>query len=128
MAKKQTTKRASRTRRTTRKRASTRAPRATGTHDPRRPAPGTTIKRTFKGKELRLTVLDDGFRFEGTVYRSLTAAALRATGYPAVSGPRFWKTDGHETTPTRGTKRAAKGVAQPVPAMQPATAAEITTA
>lgn len=129
MAKNQTTtKRAGRTSGTTRKRASARAPRATGTRDPRRPAPGTTIKRTFKGKELRLTVLDDGFRFEGTVYRSLTAAALRATGYPAVSGPRFWKTDGHETTPKRSTTQAAKGVAKPVPATRPTTAAENATA
>ena len=130
MAKKQTMKRAGRTRRTTKKGAAatpamSRKQRA---RDPRLPAPGTTITRTFKGKELRLTVLDEGFRFEGTVYRSLTAAALRATGYPAVSGPRFWKTDGHETTPTRGTKRAAKGVAQPVPATPAATAAEIATA
>lgn len=126
MAKKQTTKRAGRSRGTTTQRGAAATParsRKERTRDPRLPVPGTTITRTFKGKELRLTVLDDGFRFEGTVYRSLTAAALRATGYPAVSGPRFWRTDGHETTAKRSTKRTAKGVAQPVPTTRPATQA-----
>ena len=64
------------------------------TRDPRIPAPGTIITRHYKGRDLRLTVLEDGFRFEGTVYRSLTAAALQATGYPAISGPHFWRLDG----------------------------------
>ena len=89
MANKQTTKTAGRTRKSTTKgaAANARATPTTRARDPRLPVPGTVLTRTFKGKELRLTVLDEGFRFEGTVYRSLTAAALRATGYPAISGP-----------------------------------------
>jgi len=107
MTKKQTSKpRAGRTRRTTTKgttrraakprKSTKRAPRGkTGRpRDPRISAPGTIITRRYKGRDLRLTVLDEGFRFEGTVYRSLTAAALKATGYPAISGPYFWKVDG----------------------------------
>lgn len=128
---KKPTKRAGRTRGTTTKKgaaATPATPRATRTRDPRLPAPGTTITRTFKGKELRLTVLDEGFRFEGTMYRSLTAAALRATGYPAVSGPRFWKTDGHETTPPKRPTKKGKGAASTDAAHEPATAAETATA
>ena len=112
---KKQTKRAGRTRGTTTKKGAKPTPamsKKERTRDPRLPAPGTTITRTFKGKELRMTVLDEGFRFDGTVYRSLTAAALRATGYPAVSGPHFWNLGGHAaTTPKRGTKkaRAAEG-------------------
>lgn len=106
MTKKQTSKpRAGRTRGTTTKGTKRRAAkrtkstkptaRKTGrTRDPRIPVPGTIITRRYKGRDLRLTVLDEGFRFEGAVYRSLTAAALKATGYPAISGPHFWKLDG----------------------------------
>jgi hypothetical protein len=126
MAKKQTTKKvAGRTRGSSKKGAAATPAR---TRDPRTPAPGTVIKRTFKGKELRLTVLDEGFRFEGTVYRSLTAAALRATGYPAVSGPRFWKTDGHAAaTSKRAAKRERTAETTDV-ATPPATAAAAATA
>ena len=114
MTKKQTTTaRASRARRTTTKGTKRRAAkprkqtkptaRKTGrTRDPRIPAPGTIITRRYKGRDLRLTVLEEGFRFEGTVFRSLTAAALEATGYPAISGPHFWKLDG-AAQPTAAT-------------------------
>ena len=54
------------------------------------PKPGTTLTRTFKGKEIKVTVTDDGFRYGGKTYRSLTAVALAVTGYKAVSGPRFF--------------------------------------
>ncbi len=106
MTKKQTSKpRAGRSRGTTtkgtqgtkRRAAKPRKPagsRSARARDPRIPAPGTIITRRYKGRDLRLTVLEEGFRFEGTVYRSLTAAALKATGYPAISGPHFWRLDG----------------------------------
>lgn len=102
-------------------------PRATGARDPRLPASGTTITRTFKGKELRLTVLDEGFRFEGEVYRSLTATALKATGYPAVSGPHFWKlTAPTAATPKRTPRRKGTGTSDV--AKQPATSEATATA
>jgi len=124
MTKKTTKKTAGRTRKATSTAATSRKER---TRDPRLPALGTTITRTFKGKNLRLTVLDKGFRFEGQTYRSLTAAALRATGYPAVSGPRFWKTDGHvATTPKRAAKK--KAAAPAVVATPPVVATETATA
>ena len=54
------------------------------------PTPGTKIERTFKGKTITVQVTDEGFRYGGKTYRSLTALALHITGYKAVSGPRFF--------------------------------------
>jgi hypothetical protein len=112
MTKKQTTKRAGKARGTTTKKGAKgtpATPRPTRARDPRLPAPGTTITRTFKGKELRLTVLDGGFRFDGEVYRSLTATALKATGYPAVSGPHFWKLDAAAAATPKRAATSKKG-------------------
>ena len=44
-------------------------PRKERERDPRLPAAGTILKRTYKGSEVKVTVLDDGFRFEGDEYR-----------------------------------------------------------
>ncbi len=52
--------------------------------------PGATLTRTYKGKTLTLEVTPEGFRFDGTLYRSLTAAAKAATKYPSISGVVFW--------------------------------------
>ena len=94
-----TTKTAGRTRKTAKTRAtSSKAQGTTRARDPRLPASGTVLKRTYKGKEVRVTVLDAGFRFEGNEFRSLTAVALAITGYPAISGPHFFKLDGRATT------------------------------
>lgn len=59
--------------------------------DPRIPAPGTEMVRPYKGKDIRVQVLDEGFRWEGTEYRSLTAVARAVTGYRAISGPAFFR-------------------------------------
>ena len=48
--------------------------------DPRLPAPGTVITRTYRGRELRLLVLDEGFELDGAHYRSLSEAARAVTG------------------------------------------------
>jgi hypothetical protein len=42
--------------------------------------PGTMLKRDYKGRSLRVSVLADGFEFEGERFRSLTAVAKAATG------------------------------------------------
>ncbi len=49
-------------------------------HDPRVPMPGTILTREYKGRVLRVTVLDEGFEWEGRVYRSLSAIANAVTG------------------------------------------------
>lgn len=42
--------------------------------------PATQLKREYKGRVVRVTVLDDGFEFEGSRYKSLSAVAKAVTG------------------------------------------------
>ena len=42
--------------------------------------PGTMLKRDYKGRTIRVIVLDDGFECEGERYKSLTAVAKVITG------------------------------------------------
>jgi hypothetical protein len=49
-------------------------------HDDRVPPPGTFIRRQYKGRTLMVRVLDSGFEFEGTTYRTLSAIAKQITG------------------------------------------------
>lgn len=51
--------------------------------------PGTWLSRTWHGEVHEVVVLDNGFDYRGTRYRSLTAIAKRITG-AAWSGPRFF--------------------------------------
>jgi len=57
--------------------------------DMRLPSPGTVIVREYKGRQLRLTVLDGGYELDGVVYGSLTEAARAATG-SHWNGKLFW--------------------------------------
>lgn len=59
--------------------------------DKSRPATGSVLHRSYKGKDIEVRVLPDGFEFEGETYSSLSALAKRITGYPAISGPVFFK-------------------------------------
>jgi len=54
--------------------------RITPTHDRRLPMPGAVFTRKYRGRTISVTVLDDAFEYEGTVYRSLTAVARAITG------------------------------------------------
>jgi glucan-binding YG repeat protein len=56
------------------------SPRKAGERDPRLPAVGTVLEREHKGKKIRVTVLEDGFRYEGEIYNSLSTIARVATG------------------------------------------------
>lgn len=49
-------------------------------HDPRLPLPGGTIVREYKGRTHEVTVLENGFEYDGEHYRSLTAVAKQITG------------------------------------------------
>jgi hypothetical protein len=49
-------------------------------HDPRVPLPGMLLTREYKGRELNVTVLPDGFEHEGERYKSLSAVAKAITG------------------------------------------------
>jgi hypothetical protein len=48
--------------------------------DNRLPPPGSVIVRHYKGEDLQVKVLADGFEFEGQTYRSLSAVAKAITG------------------------------------------------
>lgn len=50
--------------------------------DPRLPAAGTTLARTFKGKTYRVLVHEADFEYAGQRYRSLSAIARAITGTP----------------------------------------------
>jgi hypothetical protein len=52
----------------------------TPTHDRRLPMPGAVLTREYRGRTIAVTVLDEGFEYEGAVYRSLTAVAKAVTG------------------------------------------------
>ena len=56
------------------------AQRKAGERDPRLPAAGTVLEREHQGKKIRVTVLEDGFRYEGETYHSLSTVARVATG------------------------------------------------
>jgi Protein of unknown function (DUF2924) len=51
--------------------------------------PGTILVRECDGKPQRVMVLEDGFAWNGTTYRSLTEIAVAMTG-TRWSGPRFF--------------------------------------
>lgn len=48
--------------------------------DPRLPAPGTALERSYRGDLHEVTVLDDGFEYRGAHYRSLSRIAREITG------------------------------------------------
>ncbi|MBL9086778.1 MAG: DUF2924 domain-containing protein [Planctomycetia bacterium] len=48
--------------------------------DPRLPKTGTVLTRVFNGKEIRVEVLDAGFKFDGETWRSLSAIARKVSG------------------------------------------------
>ncbi|MBZ0266517.1 DUF2924 domain-containing protein [bacterium] len=51
---------------------------------------GTVLTRKFRGKEIAVTVTDEGFEYDGHIYSSLSALAVEICGYP-ISGPAFFK-------------------------------------
>ena len=75
-----------------------------GGRDPRLPAPGTLLTRAYRGRTIRVTVLERGFEYEGRVYRSLTAVTREVTG-SHWNGFQFFGL-------TRG-RAASKGEANP---------------
>ena len=48
--------------------------------DPRLPVPGTLLAREFRGRDVVVKVLDEGFEFEDRRYQSLSAIAKEVTG------------------------------------------------
>ena len=48
--------------------------------DPRLPAAGVVLQRTYQGRDITVTVLDSGFGYDGQTYGSLSAIAHKVTG------------------------------------------------
>jgi hypothetical protein len=48
--------------------------------DAKDPLPGTTLVRDYKGRQIVVTVLENGFEWNGRVFRSLSAVAGAVTG------------------------------------------------
>jgi len=63
------------------------------------PLPGTTLIRKWRGRDLELRVLEDGFQLDGVAHRTLSAAAKAVTG-AHWNGKLFWGL----TTRKRGKK------------------------
>ena len=59
------------------------------------PTAGKIISRLYKGKQIDVEVLDNGFLYEGTVYASLSAVAKTVTG-SHCSGRAFFGLAGKE--------------------------------
>ncbi len=57
------------------------------------PAAGTEITRMYKGRQLVVRVVEDGFVYEGQKFKSLSAVAKHITG-SHCSGQAFFKTKG----------------------------------
>lgn len=62
------------------------------TKNNRTPPPGTIITREYKGHQISIKVLDDGFEYEGQVFRSLSAVAREITG-TSWNGFTFFRLD-----------------------------------
>jgi hypothetical protein len=59
-------------------------------NDPR-VAPGATLTRMYKGREITVKVQDDGtFLYEGQTFKSISAVAKHIVGY-MISGPVFFR-------------------------------------
>ena len=48
--------------------------------DPRLPPPGTVLRRVFEGVAHEVTVCDEGFEYQGTRHKALSAIAQQITG------------------------------------------------
>ena len=100
--------------------AATSAPTATPTpaapkpRDPRLPAPGALMPRTYKGRTLKVKYLEDGVEVDGKKFESLSAAARHVTGAASINGFLFFGLTQPKppravaTTPTATSRKDAK--------------------
>jgi hypothetical protein len=94
----------------------------------RRLKSGTVLVRDYQGKRHIVTVVSNGFDWQGATYASLSAIARAITG-TAWSGPRFFALAPANGAPARRNKNASarEGVNGPQPA-RGMNAAEMNTA
>ena len=73
--------------------------------DERLPMPGALLTREYKGRTISVRVLPNGFDYEGTVYRSLSAVAQAVTG-AHWNGYLFFGIQAPKTRSGHGSKEA----------------------
>lgn len=61
--------------------------------DPRLPVIGTVIRRPYRGQVVEVRVLEDGVEHDGSIYKTLTAAARAITG-THINGFAFFQLGG----------------------------------
>jgi hypothetical protein len=66
--------------------------------DRRLPLPGAILTRPYKGQQLQVTVLQNGFAYQGNVFASLSAVAKAITG-SHCNGYLFFRLAKTENTP-----------------------------
>ena len=90
--------------------------------DPRLPAAGTVLVRPYKGKDYKVTVLEQGFRWEGEEYRSLSALAARISGAKSINGYLWFHLTGGDATAAKpkGRKPKEKAATQKETPAEPA--------
>jgi hypothetical protein len=76
--------------------------------------PGTRLVREWQGRSYEVLVLDDGFSWQGTHYRSLSAIARKITR-TAWSGPLFFGLRSYRSA-TRSPSPASGPIDQPIEA------------
>ena len=57
------------------------------------PMVGTKIVKEYKGKTIEVTVVEEGFSYEGVIYKSLSAVAQKVTG-TKWNGLKFFNING----------------------------------
>ena len=57
--------------------------------DNRLPAPGNIITKTYRGKTIEVKVLENGFEYEGKVFKSISRVAMTIVKRP-ISGYVFF--------------------------------------
>ena len=55
--------------------------------------PGTRLIKDYKGQRLMVSVREDGFEYDGRLFKTLTMIAREITGNP-ISGPAFFGVKG----------------------------------
>jgi|GEM_PF-2308591 len=58
-------------------------------HDNRLPSPCSVITKTYRGKTIEVKVLENGFEYEGKVFKSISRAAMTIVKRP-ISGYVFF--------------------------------------
>ena len=62
---------------------------STPKRDPRIPPAGTVLTKTYHGQILEVKVLENGFEYQGKVYKSISRVAMEIVHHP-ISGYVFF--------------------------------------